>query len=58
MQATLETRVMEAQAANRSFLETFSAILQDELDRCQSRQIELRYKQSDLDKRMSLTEFD
>ena len=27
MRATLETRVLEAQAANLSFLETFSSIL-------------------------------
>lgn len=53
MHATLETRVLEAQAADLSFLETFSAILQDELDRRQSRQIELRYKQSGLDERTS-----
>lgn len=58
MHATLETRVLEAQAANLSFLETFSAILQDELDRRQSRQIEQRYKQSGLDERTSLAEFD
>ena len=37
IQATLETRVLEAQAANLSFLETFSMVLQDELDRRQSR---------------------
>ncbi|MEZ2312041.1 ATP-binding protein, partial [Paraburkholderia sp. RCC_158] len=29
---TLETRVLQAQAANQPFLETFSIILQDELD--------------------------
>lgn len=58
MRATLETRVLEAQAADLSFLETFSGILQDELDRRQSRQIELRYKRSGLDERASLAEFD
>lgn len=58
MRATLETRVLEAQATDLTFLETFSAILQDELDRRQSRQIELRYKQSGLDERSSLAEFD
>ena len=58
MRATLETRVLEAQAANLSFLETFSAILQDELDCRQSRQMERQYKQSGLDERTSLAEFD
>lgn len=58
MRATLETRVLEAQAANLSFLETFSAILQDELDRRQSRQMERRYKLSGLDERTSLADFD
>jgi DNA replication protein DnaC len=58
MRATLETRVLEAQAANLSFLETFSAVLQDELDRRQSRQVEHRYKLSGLDERTSLAEFD
>jgi len=33
VRATLETRILEAQAANLPFLETFSTILQDELDR-------------------------
>jgi len=58
MRATLETRVLEAQAADLSFLETFSSILQDELDRRQSRQMERRYKLSGLDERASLGDFD
>ena len=58
MRDTLETRVLEAQAANLSFLETFSSILQDELDRRLSRQMERRYKQSGLDERVSLADFD
>jgi hypothetical protein len=37
---TLQTRVLQAQGANQPFLETFSLILQDELDRRQSRLIE------------------
>lgn len=35
--ATLNTRVMEAQATQQPFLETLSAMLQDELDRRRSR---------------------
>ena len=58
IRATLETRVLESQAANLSFLETFSAILQDELDRRQSLLIERRFRTSGLDERASLDEFD
>jgi DNA replication protein DnaC len=58
VRATLETRLIEAQASNLSFLETFSAILQDELDRRQSRLLERRYQLSGLDERVSLAEFD
>src|SRR5437867_7483157 len=58
IRATLETRIIEAQAANLAFLDTFSAILQDELDRRQSRLIERRFQQSGLDERASLAEFD
>ena len=58
VRATLETRLIEAQASNLSFLETFSAILQDELDRRTSRLLERRYQFSGLDERASLAEFD
>lgn len=58
VRATLETRLLEAQTANLSFLETFSTILQDELDRRQSRLLERRYQLSGLDERVSLNEFD
>jgi DNA replication protein DnaC len=58
VRATLETRLIEAQASNLSFLETFSAILQDELDRRQSQLLERRYQLSGLDERASLAEFD
>lgn len=58
VRATLETRLIEAQASNLSFLETFSAILQDELDRRQSRLLERRYQLSGLEERASLAEFD
>jgi DNA replication protein DnaC len=58
VRATLETRLLEAQAANLSFLETFSAVLQDELDCRKSRLLERRYQLSGLDERASLTDFD
>lgn len=58
IRATLETRVIESQANNLPFLETFSLIIQDELDRRRSRLLERRYQLSGLTERMSLEEFD
>ena len=58
MRSTLETRVIQAQACNQAFLETFSLVLQDELDRRRSRLIERRYQQSGLDEKLTLAEFD
>jgi len=55
---TLSTRVMQAQAAQQPFLETFSAMLQDELDRRRSRLTERRFKRSGLDEKVSLADFD
>ena len=55
---TLSTRVMQAQAAQQPFLETFAAMLQDELDRRRSRLTERRFKRSGLDERSSLADFD
>jgi len=46
---TLSTRVMQAQAAQQPFMETFAAMLQDELDRRRSRLTERRFKRSGLD---------
>jgi DNA replication protein DnaC len=58
VRATLETRLLEAQAANLSFLETFAAVLQDELDCRKSRLLDRRYQLSGLDERASLADFD
>jgi DNA replication protein DnaC len=55
---TLSTRVMQAQAAQQPFLETFAAMLQDEMDRRRSRLTERRFKLSGLDERPSLADFD
>ena len=55
---TLSTRVMQAQAAQEPFLETFAAMLQDELDRRRSRLMERRYKRSGLDEKVTLADFD
>ena len=56
--ATLSTRVMQAQSTQEPFLDTFAAMLQDELDRRRSRLTERRFKQSRLDERPSLNDFD
>ena len=58
IRATLETRVLQAQASQTPFLETFAMILQDELDRRRSRLLDRRYQQSGLDERATLTDFD
>lgn len=55
---TLSTRVMQAQAAQEPFLDTFAAMLQDELDRRRSRLMERRYKRSGLDEKVTLADFD
>ena len=55
---TLNTRLMQAQSAQQPFLETFAAMLQDELDRRRSRLTERRFKHSKLDERLSLGDFD
>ncbi len=58
MADTLSTRVMQAQVGQAPFLETFAALLQDELDRRRSRLTERRYKRSALDERPTLVDFD
>ncbi|WP_318833320.1 IS21-like element helper ATPase IstB [Acidithiobacillus sp. 'AMD consortium'] len=49
---------MQAQANQEPFLDTFSMILQDELDRRRSSLMERRYHKSGLDERATLTDFD
>ncbi len=58
IQATLSTRILQAQTNQEPFLDTFSMILQDELDRRRSRLMERRYHQSGLDERVTLADFD
>jgi DNA replication protein DnaC len=58
IRATLDTRILEAQASQQPFLETFSHILQDEIDRRRSRLTERRYHLSGLDERVTLNDFD
>ena len=56
--ATLNTRVMQAQSSQQPLLETMAAMLQDEIDRRQSRLSDRRFKQSRLDERLTLVDFD
>lgn len=56
--ATLSTRVMQAQSSQQPMLETLATLLQDEVDRRHSRLSERRFKQSRLDERLTLIDFD
>ena len=56
--ATLETRILQAQANGQPFLETFCLLLQDEIDGRRTRLTERRFKTSGLDERPTLNEFD
>lgn len=58
IRATLDTRILQAQANQEPFLDTFSMVLQDELDRRRSSLMERRYHKSGLDERATLTDFD
>lgn len=58
IRATLETRIIESKTAKLDFMETFSSLIQDELDRRQSSTEERRYKLSGLDEKRSFDEFD
>jgi DNA replication protein DnaC len=58
IRATLETRILQAQTNQEPFLDTFSTILQDELDRRRSTLMERRFNKSGLDERPTLTDFD
>jgi DNA replication protein DnaC len=58
IQATLNTRILQAQTNQEPFLDTFSMIVQDELDWRRSRLMERRYHQSGLDERVTLADFD
>jgi len=58
IQQTLTTRAMQAKTSQEPFLETFAALLQDELDRRRSRLMDRRYKRSGLDEKASLADLD
>ena len=56
--ATLDTRLLEAQSSKLSALEVLSDLLQDELDRRQSRLQDKCFQRSGLPERASLSDFD
>lgn len=58
IRATLETRALQASQGDLSFMDAFSLLLQDEMDRRKSRMIETRLKSSGLTEKKTLTEFD
>jgi DNA replication protein DnaC len=58
LRSTLETRVLQANQSGLGFMETFSMLIQDELDRRKSVQSERRYKLSGLDEKKTLQDFD
>ena len=58
MTATLENRALQVAQQQMDFIEAFSALVQDELDRRRSRLIERRFKLSGLTERKDLKDFD
>lgn len=58
MSTTLETRALQANQGESSFLDAFSCLLQDEIDYRHSCLLERRFKASGLCERKTLTEFD
>jgi len=55
---TLDARLLQASQSRMPFIEVFSALLQDEVDRRRSTTIERRFKLSGLDERLTLDDFD
>jgi DNA replication protein DnaC len=58
MAATLEARALQVDAGDLRFMEGLGWLVQDELDRRQTRLLQRRYVQSGLTERKSLREFD
>src|SRR6204780_100111 len=58
MTATLENRALQVAQRQMDFIEAFSALVQDELDRRRSRLIERRFTLSGLPERKDLKDFD
>src|SRR5450631_3995918 len=58
MTATLQTRALQVAQQQMDFIEAFSALVQDELDRRRSRLLERRFALSGLAERKDLKDFD
>lgn len=58
MSSTLEARALQVQSHQMNFLEAFSWLLQDELDRRHSRLLDRRFSLSGLPERKDLKDFD
>jgi len=58
MGSTLETRALEVNQGEITFIEGFTLLIQDELDRRRTRMIERRFKLSGLKEKKTLSEFD
>jgi len=58
MIATLEARALQVAHHDMDFIEAFSGLVQDELDRRRSRLLERRFSQSGLPERKDLSDFD
>ena len=58
MTATLENRALQVAQQQMDFIEAFSSLVQDELDRRRSRLIERRFTLSGLTERKDLKDFD
>ena len=58
MIATLEARALQVQSHQMNFLEAFSWLVQDELDRRRSRLLDRRFSHSGLPERKDLKDFD
>lgn len=55
---TLDARLLQASQSRLPFIEVFSLLLQDELDRRRTTTVERRFKLSGLDERLTLDDFD
>lgn len=55
---TLQTRALQANQGNMSFMDAFAMLLQDEMDQRKSRMIQTRLKSSGLTETKTLAEFD
>jgi DNA replication protein DnaC len=58
MSETLETRALQADQGRLPFLDAFATLIQDEIDRRDTKSIDARFRKSGLDERKHLNEID